>query len=170
MFAAFQRMAAIKRTCAIGATIALAGASMAFASTSATAAEIVITVTKFHALDKADELSSGDFFARMKINGKAAFSSIITGDQEFSPNWKLTLPAKAGVNEVNLALIDKDVSVDDPIDINRLDKKRDLDFTVNTKTCKIEGFNQTYKCGQSITRAGGEKKKASITFTVDVNK
>lgn len=170
MFASFQRMAAFKRASAVGTAIALAGASMAFATTGATAAEIVITVTKFHAHDRADDLSSGDFFARMKINGKAAFSSIITGDKEFQPNWKLTLPATAGVNEVNLALIDKDVSVDDPIDINRLDKKRDLDFTVNTKTCRIEGFAETYKCGQSITRAGGELKKASITFTVEVNK
>ena len=168
MFAAFQRMAAIKRASAIGTAIALAGASMAFASTGATAAEIVITVTKFHAHDRADDLSSGDFFARMKINGKAAFSSIITGDKEFQPNWKLTLPATAGVNEVNLALIDKDVSVDDPIDINRLDKKRDLDFSVDTRTGKIEGFSRTYKSGETITRTGAEKKKAEISFVVTV--
>jgi hypothetical protein len=136
----------------------------------AAAAEIVITVTKFQALDRADDLSSGDFFARVRINGKAAFSPQLTGETVFTPDWKLTLPAKSGNNEVNLSLIDKDVSVDDPIDINRVANKRDLDFTVNTKTCRIEGFNQTYKCGQTITREGSENKKASISFTVDVKK
>ena len=156
----------------------LAGAAAALAifaaaaghATSASAAEIVITVTKFKALDRADDLSDGDFFARMRINGKAAFSPVLTGQAEYTPNWKLTLPAKSGVNEVNLSLIDKDVSVDDPIDINRVANKRDLDFTVNTKTCRIEGFAETYKCGQTITRAVSEKKKATTYFTVTVKK
>jgi hypothetical protein len=139
-------------------------------ATVATAAEITITVTKFKALDRADDLSDGDFFARIRINGKAAFSPEQSGQAEFSPNWKMTLPAKSGTNEVNLSLIDKDVSVDDPIDINRVENKRDLDFTVNTSNCRIEGFAETYKCGQTITRAGGEKKKAVISFTVDVKK
>lgn len=155
----------------VGAAAALAiFAAAAGQATSASAAEIVITVTKFKALDRADDLSDGDFFARMRINGKAAFSPVLTGQAEYTPNWKLTLPAKSGVNEVNLSLIDKDVSVDDPIDINRVANKRDLDFTVNTKTCRIEGFAETYKCGQTITRAGSEKKKATISFTVTVKK
>jgi len=153
----------------VRASAALAvGASMALAAGQAGAAEIVITVTKFHALDRADELSSGDFFARMRIKGKAAFSPTITGEQVFTPNWKLTLPASKGVNEVNLALIDKDLAVDDPIDINRVENKRDLDFTVNTKTCRIVGFAESYKCGQTITRTGTQNKKAEISFTVDV--
>ncbi|MGE0025168.1 MAG: hypothetical protein AB7S70_16230 [Hyphomicrobium sp.] len=153
----------------VRATTALAvGASMALAAGPAAAADIVITVTKFHALDRADELSSGDFFARIKIKGKAAFSPTITGEQVFTPDWKLTLPASRGSNEVNLALIDKDLAVDDPIDINRVENKRDLDFTVNTKTCRISGFSESYKCGDTITRTGTQNKKAEISFTVDV--
>jgi hypothetical protein len=134
--------AAGRKSFACAAAVAAAAVTFAAPST-ADAAEIVITVKKFHALDKADELS---------------------------PDWKLTLPAKSGKNDVNLSLIDKDVSVDDPIDINRLPNKRDLDFTVDTRSCRIEGFAETYKCGQTITRAGEEKKKASISFTVDVTK
>ena len=149
---------------------AVAAGTLACAGTGALAEEITITVVKFQALDRANDLSDGDFFARMRLNGKAAFSPVLSGQKEFSPDWKLTLPAKAGTNEVNLSLIDKDVSVDDPIDINRIDKQRDLDFTVNTRTCRIEGFAETYKCGQTITRAGGETKKAVITFKVDVKK
>lgn len=163
MFGVFG--AAVRKPLAFAAAFAIfaaGGASLA------SAAEIVITVKKFHSLDKADELSSGDFFARMRIDGKAAFSPVLTGQEEFAPDWKLTLPAKKGDNKVNLSLIDKDVSVDDPIDINRVAKKRDLDFTVNTRTCKIEGFAETYKCGETITRVGTENKKASISFTVDV--
>ncbi|MBN8913258.1 MAG: hypothetical protein J0H65_14615 [Rhizobiales bacterium] len=161
--------AAVRKPLACVAAVA-AFAAVAGAPSGAAAEQVIITVKKFHALDKADELSAGDFFARMRLGGKAAFSPVLTGQEEFSPNWKLTLPAKSGKNDVNLSLIDKDVSVDDPIDINRLPNKRDLDFTVNTKTCRIEGFAETYKCGQTITRAGSETKKASISFTVDVAK
>lgn len=132
--------------------------------------EITVTITRFQALDKADELSSGDFFARIRAGGAAAFSPVLTGQNEFTPNWKLTLPVPAGKQSVNLALIDKDVSVDDPIDINRLPNKRDLDFTVDTRTGRIEGFAESYKVGQTITRAGTENKKASISFKVDVRK
>ena len=159
-----------RRALAGVAGIAVAGMGMTALGSEAVAAEIVITINKIKALDKADELSEGDFFARMRINGKAAFSPVQTGKSEFSPGWKLTLPAKSGVNEVNLALIDKDVAVDDPIDINRVAGKRDLDFTVNTSTCRIVGFAESYRCGQTITRSGGETKKATLSFTVDVRK
>lgn len=155
---------------AAGAAICTFAGGLAFATTSAVADEITITVTRFQALDKADELSNGDFFARMKVDGKAAFSPVLSGQEEFAPDWKLTLPIAAGKRDVNLALIDKDVTVDDPIDINRLGSKRDLDFTVDTRTCRIDGFAETFKCGQTITRAGGENKKASISFIVDVKK
>ncbi|WP_334147759.1 hypothetical protein [Hyphomicrobium sp.] len=151
------------------ALAAFAGA-VAAAPSGAAAEEIIVTVTKLHPLDKADELSAGDFFARIRVDGKAAFSPELSGQTEMSPNWRLTLPAKPGVVAVNLAVIDKDVSVDDPIDINRVPNKRDLDFTVNTRTGKIEGFAETYKTGQTITRAGTENKKARISFTVDVKK
>jgi hypothetical protein len=167
MFAKFLRAAA-KPAFSFALASAVAGSAIAVTATGASAAEIVITVTKFHALDRADELSSGDFFARMKIGGKAAFSPTITGEQVFTPDWKLTLPAKKGKNEVNLSLIDKDLTVDDAIDINRVAGKRDLDFTVNTKTCRIEGFAESYKCGDVITREGSETKKASISFKVEV--
>lgn len=167
----------ILRTTA-GSAFAVCTALGAFASAMALAPadaaaqshEITITVTRFQALDKADELSSGDFFARMRVEGKAAFSPVLTGQDEFTPNWKLTLPISAGKQNVNLALIDKDVSVDDPIDINRLPNKRDLDFTVDTRTGRIEGFAESYKLGQTITRAGDENKKASISFKVDVKR
>ncbi|WP_139247792.1 hypothetical protein [Hyphomicrobium sp. CS1GBMeth3] len=155
---------------AAGVAICTFTSGLALATTGAAAEEITITVTKFQALDKADELSNGDFFARMRVAGKAAFSPVLSGQQEFTPNWKLTLPIAPGKQTVNLALIDKDVSVDDPIDINRLPGKRDLDFTVDTKTGRIEGFAESYKVGQTITRAGAENKKASISFKVDVKK
>lgn len=154
----------------IGAAVAAFASGTAVLGSAAVAAEIVITVNKIKALDRADELSDGDFFARMRINGKAAFSPVQSGQGEFSPGWKLTLPAKSGANEVNLSLIDKDLSVDDPIDINRVDNKRDLDFTVNTNSCRIDGFAEAYKCGATITRSGSETKKATISFTVTVNK
>ena len=93
MFAKFLRATA-KPAFAFAIASAVAGSVMGMTATGASATEIVITVTKFHALDRADELSSGDFFARMKINGKAAFSPTITGEQVFTPDWKLALQSR----------------------------------------------------------------------------
>jgi hypothetical protein len=131
--------------------------------------ELTVTITKFHALDRADDLSQGDFFARVTIDGEAQSTGQISDQAEVSPkDWKISKSVSPGVHKVKLELMDKDVSVDDPIDVNRVDKKRDIDFAVDTKSCRVEGFSESYKCGATITRAGGEKKKASISFTVSV--
>jgi hypothetical protein len=134
----------------------------------ATAHEITVKVTGFKPLDKADELSNGDFFARVTINGASEVTKTITTDKsEVHPDdWKITKTVPAGVHKVRVELIDKDVSVDDPIDINRVDGKRDLDFTVDTRSCRIEGFSETYSCGTTIRRTGTENKKAEISFVV----
>lgn len=169
MFGVFCRTAA-RHALAIGAAVVAVGSSLALATTDAAAAEITVTVTKFHALDRADDLSRGDFFARMTIDGKSVVTSTISDQAEVEPkDWTLTQTVSGGgKHKVKLELIDKDLSVDDPIDINRVNKKRDLEFSVNTSSCVIEGFSETYSCGRTITRAGGENKKASISFKVDV--
>ena len=91
-------------------------------------------------------------------------------DRNPRPRPRTMTPPVPSLVNVKLSVFDKDVSVDDPIDINRIDNKRDIDFTVNTKTCKVEGFSSTYKCGAKITRAGKEKKAAEVTFIVMVKK
>lgn len=160
-----------------GAAIAVAavgGCIVAFQPTEAGAQgakhQVTVTITRFKAVDKADELSAGDFFARVTIDGEKLNSAVISDRSEVRPDWKLTKAVSPGVHKVKLELIDKDVSVDDPIDINRLGNKRDLDFTIDTRSCRIEGFATPYKCGGTITRAGGEKKMAEISFKVDVKK
>ena len=173
MLKAFSKTAARMAATATGvAALACAVAALEprEAEAQATTHEVTVTVIRFKALDKADELSAGDFFVRMSAGGKAAFSPVLSGQNEFKPNWKLTLPIAAGKQSIKLALIDKDVTVDDPVDINRMANKRDLDFTVDTKTGRIDGFAQPYKVGQTITRAGTETKKADISFKVDVKK
>ena len=164
--------ATAKNALAVGAGLAAIGFGVAVLAPGQAVAqdnhEITISVTKFKALDKADELSNGDFFAKVTIDGKSQTTSQISDKAEVHPDWKITQAVSAGVHKVKLELIDKDVSVDDPIDINRLDKKRDLDFSVDTRTGKIEGFSRTYKSGETITRTGAEKKKAEISFVVTV--
>ena len=132
--------------------------------------EITVSIVKFKALDKADELSSGDFFARVTIDGAAQTTSQISGKKEVKPDWKLSKAVSPGVHNVKLELIDKDVSVDDPIDINKIAKKRHLDVTGDTNTGRIEGFSKAYKTRQTISRAGTEPKKAEISFVVTVKK
>jgi hypothetical protein len=148
--------------------------TFALGTTATTAAakdpEVIIKITRVRALDQADAFSKGDFYARVTINGETLKSPVVKQEASITPDWILSKKVKAGIVKVNLAVMDKDVSVDDPIDINRVDNKRDLDFTINTKTCKVEGFSSTYKCGQKITRAGKEKKEAEVTFIVMVKK
>lgn len=168
------RVSLAGRAAAVAAALALVPVGFALpagAETKAATKEITITVTRVKPLDKADELSDGDFFARATIDGVAsAIEKPTSGKGAFKPNWKLSHKVADGVIKVKLELIDKDVTADDPIDINKVANKRDLDFTVDTSSCKIEGFSQTYKCGSAIIRAGAEKKKAEITFTVSVKK
>ena len=132
--------------------------------------EVIIKVTNVRALDRADEFSDGDFFARVTINGEKLESPVVKQEGSIKPDWILSKKVKAGVVNVKFEIIDKDLSVDDPIDINRVDNKRDLEFTVNTKTCRIGGFATSFKCGAKINRAGKEKKAADVTFIVTVKK
>lgn len=150
------------------ATFALLAAAQSLAAT-AQAEEIVVTVTSVKGLDKVDELSGGDYFARVTIDGDVQNSAVVK-DVEFKPDWVLSKSVAAGKHDVKLELIDKDVADDDPVDINRLPNKRSLEFSVDTKSCKIEGFASTYRCGKAITRVGDETKKAGITFNVTVKK
>jgi hypothetical protein len=71
------------------------------------------------------------------------------------------------VHPIKVELIDKDLSQDDVIDINRLPNRRVLEFTIDTHCCRIEGFASDYSCKSRINRTGKEAKAAEITFTVD---
>lgn len=131
--------------------------------------ELTVSISRIRALDKADELSKGDLYARVTIDGEVQKTPVAKGENEVKPGWKITKKVSPGDHTVKVELLDRDVAQDDPIDINRVDKKRDLDFTV-TKGCRIEGFSSTFKCGSTITRAGAEQKKAEISFSVSVKK
>lgn len=137
------------------------------ATGAALADEIIVRVTSVKGLDKVDELSGGDYFARVTIDGEAQSTPVVK-ETKFKPDWKISKSVSSGEHKVKLELIDKDIAEDDPIDINRLNNKRDLEFKVNTRTCKIEGFSSTQKCGTTITRTGTENKKAEISFKVSV--
>jgi len=129
--------------------------------------EVTVKVSRVKLLDKVDQLSKGDLYLRVTIDGEVVKSAVVKGADVIKPDWKVSAKVKSGAHIVKVELVDKDVTQDDSIDINKVDKKRDLDFTV-TKGCRIEGFSSPYKCGSSITRAGTEVKKAEITFSVSV--
>lgn len=131
--------------------------------------EIVVSISRVKVLDKVDDLSGADMYARVTIDGTSEDTKIVK-KESFSPDWVVAKKVKAGEHKVQIELIDKDLSVDDPVDINKLPNRRPLEFTVNTKTCRIEGFSSTYKCGSSIKRTGAENKRAEITFSVRVKK
>ncbi len=119
--------AALRGLSMAGTGLAVIGAVLTSAPGEAAAQkthEVTVTVTRFKALDRADELSRGDFFARVTINGKSKTTDVISDKEEVSPkNWELSTSVPPGVHNVKLELIDKDLSVDDPIDINRIAKQ-----------------------------------------------
>lgn len=153
-------------------TLAALFGALAITTPAALAApqELTVTITGVKAIDKADEFSKGDFYARVTIDGQTQSTQPIKQQDVDKPNWKITQKVEPGIRKVKLEILDKDVSQDDPIDINRMDNKRSLEFEVNTRTCRILGFSSGYKCGATITRAGKEKKAAEISFKISVKK
>ncbi len=154
----------------VSAVFALPLAFAFLAPSQVHAEEIVVTISRVKALDKFDALSKADMMARVTIAGEATTTAFIKDQDDIRPNWVIRKNVPSGVHDVKVEILDKDVTKNDFIDINRLDNKRDLDFKVNTRNCQITGFTQSYRCRSAIVRAGNEKKKAAITFTVDVKR
>ncbi len=148
---------------AVGVTPAMAQSS-----------QITVVVHEIKLIDRVDALSQADIFVRATIAGetKATPPMKQTGRPGEVIRTELTLSGavKPGTHAVKLELLDKDLRSDDTIDINRIADRRVLEFTVDTRSCRIGGFVSTYRCKQRITRAGAEKKAAQITFSVEVNK
>jgi hypothetical protein len=137
-------------------------------TSSAREVELQVTIHRLIALDKGDAFSSEDFFARVTIDGQVFKSERIRQTDAVIPNWRFAAIVPSGRIDVRIEVFDKDLAADDPIDINRVDPKRSLDFVVNTRSCRLEGFSSPYRCRQDVVRAGGERKKAEMTFSVDV--
>ena len=153
-----------------GALVLAAGLG---AAAPAMADEIIVTVEHVVALDKVDLPTAGqaDFYAQVTIDGKTIKSKFIRRADEIRPNWVMIVPVGRGRFPVKLEILDHNVLTKPTlVDINRLPDKRDLDFEVDTRRCVIKGFAEDYKCGAAIRRAGDERRKAEITFTVDVRR
>lgn len=136
----------------------------------AQAQEIIVNIARVRALDVIDKLSKADFLARVTIDGEAFTTPAVRNQDDIRPNWTLRKRVSPGVHNIKIEILDKDVSKNDLIDINRINGKRDLDFQVDTRNCIVTGFQQAYRCRSVIQRGGNEAKKAEITFTVDVGR
>lgn len=135
--------------------------------------ELTITISQLTALDAADTWLAGpdDFYARVTIGGEVFQTPIKRQRNVANPNWKISKVVRRGKTDVRVEIFDKDIGkADDKIDINRITPKRDLDFTVDTRRCRVIGFANSFRCGDAIHRSGSEAKKAEIVFYVDVNR
>lgn len=156
----------------IFAALALGIASSLPTAPAASARELVITISQITALDPADVWLAGpdDFYARVTIDGQQFTTPIKRQQNQAAPNWKVSKVVSGRKSKVRLEIFDKDIGkADDKIDINRVTSpKRDLDFTVDTRRCRVLEFSDPFRCGDSIRRAGNEPKKAEVVFSVDV--
>ncbi len=166
-----RRLSFVRATGAAGFAALLAAAlpGVAFAQSAANQ-EIIITITRVKALEKIDKYSQADFMARVTIAGDTISTKQVKQADDIRPNWVIAKRVTPGVHNVKLEILDKDLTKSEAIDVNRLDKKRDLDFTVDTRSCRVEGFSSTYKCGSAIVRGGRENKAAAVSFKVEVKK
>jgi hypothetical protein len=153
-----------------GALLAAFLATSAPMATTAVAHEVMVTVTSVRVIGRTDAGSAPDFFARVTIDGETKASEHVRNRALVKPNWKFSKKVKPGVHKVKLEIFDKDVAKNDPIDINRWPGKRDLDFEVDTRSCRVGGFARAYRCKATIRRAGTEGKRAEVAFRVDVRK
>jgi hypothetical protein len=158
---------------AAGAVVfaALAAAGMSVSASAQQTSEIVISIDSLRAIDKPDAFSKADFFARVTIAGETFNTKIARQADWPKPGWQVSKRVPRGRHDVRIELFDKDLTKDDPIDINpRKDQpKRALDLTVSTPSCSISGLSGA-SCNRSIKRAGDEKKSAEIVFTVSVKR
>ena len=150
---------------------ALAGAALVagtLAAASASAAEITVRIDRIRALDRVDWGLAGqaDFYARVSIAGKETTTKVIKNKDDVRPGWVIReRRLKPGVHDVRIQIFDRDpLKADTTVDINRIDKKRDIEFKIDTRRCRIDGFSTQEKCGRTINRAGQERKKAEIWF------
>jgi hypothetical protein len=162
-------MTTIYRAAGLALATALAATS---AATATRADEITINITRVKALDRIDVGgTAADFLARVTIAGEQFKTPPIKQRSDIKPDWKISKKVAAGEHAVKIEILDDDaLNPADAIDVNRVDNKRDLEFTIDTRSCKVSGFSEDYRCGRTIKRAGQEKKRAALEFRVSVKK
>lgn len=151
------------------AAAALLGALPAVATT-ASADEIRITIERVNGIGPGDLWSRSDFFARVTIGGVTTTTDVVRNRNDARPNWIIVRDVRRGTHDVKIEVLDRDVTKQEPIDITRTTGKKDLDFKVSTRPCRVIGFAGSPRCGQSITRGGNEGKSAEITFKVEARR
>ncbi len=162
------RMRHFPRAIAMLATgVLLSAATM---SSVALADEITVSITSVKGLDKVMKLFRAAIISPESRSTVKLSLRRSRRTRERSSRKGIKKSVSSGEHKVKLELIDKDLTEDDPVDVNRLANKRDLEFTVDTKSCEIEGFSSSPRCGSTIVRAGKENKKAEISFKITVKK
>lgn len=151
------------------AAVVMLGAVPAVATT-ASAAEVTVTIERVNGRGPGDLWSRSDFFARVTIDGVTTTTDVVRNQNNATPNWTITREVRRGIHDIKIEILDKDVTKQESIDITRTPSKKDLDFRANTRTCSVLGFAEGYRCGQSIVREGDEGKSAEITFRVDMKR
>lgn len=149
--------------CAITATAMLPAAVQA--------AEIIITITDLRTVGRADVFTRPDFFAQVSVAGEGFTTPTARNQGNIAPNWVIRKTVPRGTHSVKIALFDKDLTKSEAIDINTVDGKRDLDFRINTRNCRVLDLTGVAQgCRATVTRAGRELKSAEMRFNVEIVK
>jgi hypothetical protein len=137
-------------------------------------AEVRVTIMRVKNIQGGDVLSKPDYFAKVTIAEETFTSQHIQDKDDISPNWIFTKSAPIGFTgqiPIVIAIFDKDVTKDDPVDVSPAPDRRELRMNVNAIACTIAG-DVTARCGTAIVTAGNVsvKPRAELTFTVEVRK
>ncbi len=144
-------------------------------TTTTTHKEVRVIVESVDALDDMDgPASSPDMYASVSINGRPSDNKIwrIEDQRNISPNWQFfeIVENSQGEIKIVLSIYDEDGFLrgdDELVDIAS-NAERELNLTVNTNTCAVEGDGVIGNCGATLVSQGAEDDRAAIKFRVEV--
>lgn len=130
--------------------------------------EIVVTVSEVRLLDKADTFNRAEIYSRIIIAGEWFETPVVKSSGTINPNWRANKSVNAGDHAIKLEILDRDLTMSEPVDINKVDRKRDVDLVVDTRNCRVSGDGINGKCDVTLKTTGRERKSAEVTITVSV--
>ncbi len=155
----------------IGGLCALLTVPYAGGQTGRTVTVTIVRVAQKDNLDKMDQLGSdkADFYSLVQIGQGPLIKSKNMSDDDGRPNWKFTGSSNGRYVGIRIKLNDDDGGVeeqDDFVDINPKNGKKDLNFTLDTRTGRISGDVQGRR-GQVIRSDGQhDSDRGRIWFVV----
>jgi hypothetical protein len=153
---------------------AIAGALLACLglASAASAKQVTVRINRVAQIDNLDKFDldpdRADFYAQVWINGQLHRTKNFSFD-DGRPYWTFSKNVKTRYVNIRIKLLDDDGGLeeaDDFVDINPRKGKKDLHFTLDTKTGRIVGDVHGRRNQNIFSYGEGDTDQGKIWFTV----